>query len=289
MILSVGLPAALVTIMFALGLGLTVADFKRIAKFPKAFALGAFAQLLLIPSAAFLIAVVFALPPELALGFVILGLCPGGPTSNIFTYLARGDVALSVALTAAFSLVCVITIPLLAPLAARHFMNIEAPDINVTGLSIQMLAIIVAPVIAGMIARQLLNGARRLEKYMTRFATLLTAIVIIGALVANLDLFISNFAVLGLAIVVLIVLLMAAGTVLAGLFNINRPQTTAIAIGIGIQNGALGIAVGALIAGSGEMIPSFSLPSAGYGIIMYFVCIPYVWWRRKQVDLTDGS
>lgn len=284
MILSVGLPAALVTIMFALGLGLTVDDFKRIAKFPKAFAIGASAQLILIPSAAFLIAIVFAMPPELALGFMILGLCPGGPTSNIFTRLAHGDVALSVSLTAAFSLICVVSIPLLAPLAARYFMDIEAPDIDVTGLSIQMFAIIVTPVIAGMVVRRLLNGSQRLEKIMTRIATVLMAVVVVGALVANLDLFVSNLAVLGAATVALIVVLMASGTLLAKLFGINQPQTTAITVGTGIQNAALGIAVGALVAGTGEVIPSFSLPSAGYGIMMYLICVPYVWLRRRQVD-----
>ncbi|MEL6919549.1 MAG: bile acid:sodium symporter family protein [Pseudomonadota bacterium] len=281
MLLTIGLPLALILIMFALGLGLTVSDFKRIAKFPKAFAVGALSQFMLIPTIAFCVAVTFKMPPEFALGFVILGLCPGGPTSNIFTLLARGDVALSVSLTAVFSLVCVVSIPLFLPLAAAFFLDVEATNINIAGLSIAMFSITIVPVVAGVVLRRQLKNPDRAEKAMTRVATVLTVVVILGAILTNYQLVLENIATLGLAISVLIVSLMAAGALCSKIFRLETAQETAVTIGTGIQNGALGIAVGAIIAGSGDSIPPHSIPAGLYGIMMYFVCLPYVLARRQ--------
>src|SRR5690606_3848730 len=111
MLLTVFLPLALAIIMFSLGLGLTLADFRRVLLQPKAFAVGAASQLLLIPVVAYVLAVIFNLPPELAIGVMILSLCPGGVTSNVLTKYGKGDLALSISLTGIISLVAVVTVP----------------------------------------------------------------------------------------------------------------------------------------------------------------------------------
>ena len=113
MLVDLILPAVLTVIMFSLGLGLTGADFARVAKSPRAFGLGAANQMLLVPLTGFLLALAFRLPPELAAGTMILALCPGGVMSNVATRMAAGSVPLSVSLTAVISLVSIVTLPVL--------------------------------------------------------------------------------------------------------------------------------------------------------------------------------
>src|SRR5690606_24137663 len=120
-LITVFLPLALAVIMFSLGLGLTLADFKRVLLQPKAFAVGAASQLLLIPLVAYALAVIFNLPPELAVGVMILSLCPGGVTSNVLTKYGKGDLALSISLTGIISLVAVVTVPFMVAFFAGHF------------------------------------------------------------------------------------------------------------------------------------------------------------------------
>ena len=140
-LITVFLPLSLAVIMFSLGLGLTIDDFKRIATRPKAFAVGAFSQLVTIPVVAYVLAVLFKLPPELALGLMILSLCPGGVTSNLLTKLALGDLALAISLTGITSLVAVFTMPPMVAMFANQFMGLDAPPINVTRLGVSMFVI----------------------------------------------------------------------------------------------------------------------------------------------------
>ena len=149
---AVFLPFALFIIMLGMGLGLTVKDFTRIFVEPKAVIIGLIAQLIIVPVVGFLLAMFFPLSPELAVGVVILAACPGGPTSNLVTYLVKGNVALSITLTAISSLVTVFTIPLVVNLAMQQFMA-ESVALQLPFLKtvIQIAVITLIPVSLGML------------------------------------------------------------------------------------------------------------------------------------------
>ncbi|WP_127519920.1 bile acid:sodium symporter family protein [Mesorhizobium sp. Z1-4] len=280
-LITVFLPLALAIIMFSLGLGLTLDDFRRVFVAPKAFGIGALSQIVVLPVVAYAVVLLFRLPAELAVGLMILSFCPGGVTSNILTKFARGDLALSISLTGVVSLVSVVTVPLLVAFTADHFMGVEAPPVNVTSLAVAMFAITALPVVLGMVMRHFAPGLTgRIETFVERLAVILFVIVVVGALAANWTLFVDNLAVLGPAVVVLNAALLAIGLGLARLFALDGKQATAISIETGIQNATLGITVGSLIVEQVSALPPFSLPSGVYGITMYVVSLPFVFWRR---------
>jgi BASS family bile acid:Na+ symporter len=282
-LITVFLPLALAIIMFSLGLGLTVADFARVARQPKAFAVGAAAQLVAIPLCAYAIAVAFSLPPELAVGLMILSLCPGGVTSNVLTKYGKGDLALSISLTGIISLVAVVSVPLLVRFFADLFMGVDAPPIDVTALAIAMFLITAVPVAVGIAIRHFATSlAIAIEPFVEKLALVLFVVVVVGALAANWSLFVANLATLAPALVSLNVILLAIGLALARLFSLSRSEATAISIETGIQNATLGITVGSLIVEQAAALPPFSLPSGVYGITMYVVSIPFVLWRRRE-------
>ena len=282
-LITVFLPLALAIIMFSLGLGLTPADFRRVATKPKAFAIGTFAQLVLIPLVAYVLAVLFRLPPELAVGMMILAFCPGGVTANLLTKLAGGEVALSISLTGIISLVAVFTVPLLTAYFAGHFMGIDAPTVNVTSLGVSMFLITLVPVAIGITIRSLAaDFALRLDGIVSRVAVVLFVVVVVGALAANWRLFVENFAVLAPALIILNIILLAAGILFGKVFGLSRAEGKAISLETGVQNATLGITVGSLIVEQASALPPFSLPSAVYGITMYLVSIPFVFWLRRR-------
>ncbi|MVA99597.1 bile acid:sodium symporter family protein [Nitratireductor sp. CAU 1489] len=281
-ILSVFLPLALAIIMFSLGLGLTLADFARVAREPKAFAIGAVAQLVLLPLIAYLTVIGFGISGELAVGLMILSFCPGGVTSNILTRFAKGDLALSISLTGVISLVSVVTVPVLVGLAAGHFLGVDAPPVDVTALGVAMFAITAVPVAIGMLVRRFAaRFADAVETPVSHLATALFCIVVAGALASNWTVFVANLPVLGPAVVALNVVMLAIGMALARSGGLNRGRSSAIAIETGIQNATLGITVGSLISEQATGLPPFSLPSGVYGITMYLVSVPFVLWRRR--------
>lgn len=282
-LITVFLPLALAIIMLSLGLGLTIDDFRRIVRKPKAFAIGAFAQLVLIPLVAYVLAVLFRLPPELAVGMMILAFCPGGVTANLLTKLAGGEVALSISLTGVISLVAVFTMPVLVVFAARHFMGVDAPAVNVTALGLAMFLITFVPVVLGISIRRFAPGfALSLDAVLSRIAVVLFVVVVLGALAANWSLFVANLALLGPGLVILNIVLLVAGVLLAKMFGLTRAEGKAISLETGVQNATMGITVGSLIVEQASALPPFSLPSAVYGITMYLVSIPFVFWLRRR-------
>ncbi|MDA4845797.1 bile acid:sodium symporter family protein [Hoeflea poritis] len=282
-LLSVFLPLSLAFIMFSLGLGLTVADFARVVARPKAFFAGAASQIVVLPVVAFLLLQLFRLPPELAVGVMILSFCPGGVTSNIITKLAGGAVALSVTLTGVVSLVSVITVPLLVAWAADHFMGQAAPDINVTALALAMFAITAVPVAIGVALRHFAASlADRIEMPVSRIALVLFVVIVIGALAANWSLFVANLVLLGPLLVVLNIVLLMLGLGIARVMGLDHADGVAIAIETGVQNSTLGITVGSLIVEAASGLPPFSLPSGVYGITMYFVAVPFIYLMRRR-------
>ncbi|MEJ6393627.1 bile acid:sodium symporter family protein [Gymnodinialimonas sp. 2305UL16-5] len=282
MITSIGLPLSLAVIMLSLGVGLTLADFRRVAERAYVFGIGAVCQVILIPVLAYIVILVFGLTGEIAAGVMLLSFCPGGVTSNIVSRLANGDVALSVSLTAVISLLSIVTVPLLVGWAVAHFMGAEAPDVSVTSLALAMVVITLLPVSIGMVIRGLAPGfALRVEPTLVRLASLLFVLVILAAIASNWVLLMANVATLAPALITLNVVAMLAGLGIAAAAGFTWRERKTISVEVGIQNGTLGITLAPLIV-SGVGIPALGLPSAVYGVTMYLVALPFVLWLRRR-------
>ncbi|MEP2892583.1 bile acid:sodium symporter family protein [Tateyamaria sp.] len=283
-LINVVLPLSLAIIMFGLGIGLTIADFARVLKHPRAFAAGAIAQVIVLPTVAFVIVLVFNLPSALAAGIMILSFCPGGVTSNVVSKWARADVALSMSLTAVISLLSLVTIPVMTAWAVTYFMGENAPDISIAALTLAVFAITTVPVCLGVFVRHFATGfATQVEPVLSKMSSALFILIVIAAVASNWALFTENLATLGPSLIALNLVLLGFGFVIARLFLLDWHQTKTIAVETGIQNGTLGIALGTLIANQpdGFMSP-LTLPSAIYGVTMYIVVVPFVLWFRRS-------
>ena len=225
--------------MFALGLGLTGADFLRIIKQPKDFFVGAISQIILLPIIAFLLVKIWPISPELAIGVMIIAAAPGGVTSNILTSFARGDVALSVSLTAVISLLSVITVPFIV-VTSLGLLGSEyiTQNISLTSIAISMFLIVTVPVILGMLFRKFAsNAALKFEPIAKKISIVLFVIVLLGAILAEKDNIVSYFADAGLITLALNVIMMIVAFYVAQLLATGNAQKKCIAIECGLQNG----------------------------------------------------
>ena len=274
------LPIALAFIMFSLGLGLTFDDFARVAKRPKDFFAGAFSQIILLPLVALILVSLWPLSPELALGVMIIAAAPGGVTSNLLTSFARGDVALSISLTAIISLVSVITIPLVVVMSYQHLMGSgELGDISVTETAISVFVIVTVPVVAGVALRRYVAGlAQAVEPWSRRISTVLFVLVLAGAIFQERDNIVPYFADAGLVTLVLNVVMMALAYALATVVASGKAQRVAISIECGLQNGTLAIAVAVLLFGAGPVV----IPAAVYSLIMFATSLLFIAYLRRS-------
>ena len=289
-ILNVILPLSLAFIMFSLGLGLSLGDFVRVARMPKPFLAGFACQVILLPLVAFALCLAFGLTGALAVGVMILAFSPGGVTSNLLTRFARGSVALSVSLTGVVSLLSVLTVPILTAAALGYFMAETAPRVDVTSLAVAMFLITTVPVALGIAVRGFAPGfTARIENGTATAAAILFAIIILGALAANWDTFISNIGILGPLLVTLNLAMLAIGFGIARILGLARPEATAIAVEAGVQNGTLGITVGTLLVEGAAGLEPFSLPSGVYGIAMYLVSLPVVAMLRALAPVSSEA
>ena len=209
-ITDIFLPLALAFIMFALGLGLTGADFLRVLKQPKDFLVGAISQIILLPIIAFILIKIWPISPELAIGVMIIAAAPGGVTSNILTSFAKGDVALSISLTAIISLLSVITVPFVI-ITSLNILNLNnvSQNISLTNMALGMFLIVTLPVILGMIIKKILsNFALSFEPIAKKISIFLFVLVLIGAILAERNNVIAYFAQAGLITLVLNVVMM---------------------------------------------------------------------------------
>lgn len=281
-LINVVLPLSLAIIMLSLGIGLTFSDFTRVITQFKAFAIGAMSQLLLLPVVAYAVATLFGLPGELAVGLMLLSFCPGGVTSNMIAKLANGDVALSVSLTAIVSLLSILTVPLLAAWSVMHFMGENGPEVSVAELAIKMFLITTLPVFIGLCIRRFATHfAIRIEPVLSGLASVLFAIIVIAALAGNWEVFIGSRATLWPALIALLLALLTGGLIIAKAAQLSWPEVKTISLESGIQNATLGIAMAAIISGQSEGFSDMALPSAAYGILMYFIAAPFVVWYRR--------
>jgi BASS family bile acid:Na+ symporter len=267
---AVFLPLALGIIMLGMGMTLTLGDFKRVVIFPKAVGIGLFMQIILLPIIAFGIAYLFPLTPELAVGIMILAVCPGGATSNLISHLCKADVALSITLTAITSLVTVLTIPILVNFSLDFFMGITQPKkLQILDSMVKIILITVVPTALGMVINQRFpHFTRKSLKAVNIGSAVLFVVVVLGAILAEKENIVAFFAQAGPAALALNLVTMFVGYSLARSFGTNERQSFTISLESGIQNGTLGIA----IATSPLMLnnPEMAISPAIYGLLMFF-------------------
>lgn len=279
---AVFLPLALFVIMLGMGVGLTITDFKRIATAPKSVIIGLIAQLLLLPIVGFLLASVFPLSPELAVGVMVLAACPGGPTSNMVTYLAMGNVALSISLTAISSLITVFTIPLVVNFATSRFIGENVPlQLPFADTVIKIAVITLIPVALGMtIHHYAPRFAAKVEKSVKWLSLFFLALIIFGLLLKERANVLGFFLQVGWVTLALNVITMALGYGLAKLAQLNQKSAIAITCEVGIQNGTLAIAV----ASTPTLLnnPTMAIPAAIYALLMFFTGAGVALWARNS-------
>ena len=275
------LPLALAFIMFVLGLGLTGSDFLRVIKQPRDFCVGAFSQIILLPIIAFVLVKIWPIAPELAIGVMIIAAAPGGVTSNLLTSFAKGDVALSISLTAIISLLCVITIPFIVLTSVGLLSDSNlTQDISLFSMSRDMFLIVTAPVVLGMLLRKFVSGvALKFEPIAKKISILLFVLVLLGAIAAERENVISYFAQAGLITLALNVVMMVVAYYIAQFFASGVKQKKCITIECGLQNGTLAIFVATSIFGGGMYV----IPAATYSLIMFATSLIFIYLVRKTI------
>lgn len=279
------LPISLAIIMFGMGMTLVIGDFVRLFTYPKAILIGLCNQLILLPIIGFLLIITFDLDSTMAIGLMILAVCPGGPTSNLITQVARGNIGLSVTLTAIASLLTVFTIPLILSEAISYFTedaNVII-DLPVGDTMLQIMVITVIPIALGMLIRKRKEKiAIRMEQPMRIASTVLFVIIFLAIVAANQNHLMQAMREVGLATLILNLSTMGLGYLTAKFFGISGENQISITIESGIQNGTLAFVIATALLNNIEM----GLPTGAYTIWM-FITGGLLMWRFGS--LKQGS
>lgn len=283
---TIGLPVALGIIMFGLGLSLTVGDFARVAKHPKAVIIALACQLIVLPVICFGLVIAFQLPPVLAVGMMMLAASPGGTTANLYSHLFRGDIALNISLTAINSVIAVITLPIITNLAIAYFRPFDDELGMQWAKTVEVFAIVLVPVILGMIVRRLWpTFADRMDKPVRIISVIVLIIVIGGAVASNWALLIENFAQLAAITVLFCLISLAVGYLVPRWLRVDKRQAIASSFEIGIHNATLAIVIAQTVMGSVEL----SLPAAVYGVLMFFIAFGFGFLIRERQSVDAAS
>ena len=276
---SIILAIALIIIMLGMGLSLVIDDFKRVLLYPKAMVIGLINQLIFLPLIGFGLVSLFNVPAEIAIGIMILAACPGGPTSNLISHLAKADVALSVSLTAVSSLITIITIPFIVNFALTEFINQgKIIQLDVVKTIAQILVIVVIPVGIGMLIRnKRAVFAEKMARPVRIASGIVLALVIAGLVLKEKDSFISYFEQAGLIALALNALSMFVGYGSAKIMKINSKQSTSIAIESGIQNGTLAITIAVVLLDNAD----YAIAPAVYSLLMFLTGFIIIYGRSK--------
>ena len=272
------IPYALGVIMFGMGLTLRARDFEEIVRRPAQVLLGVVAQFLIMPLLAVALVHVFALDPMVALGVILVGCCPGGTASNIMTYLARGDVALSVTITSCSTLLSPLLTPLLLQLYAHTSVNIEAGKMMVS-----IMETVLLPIIAGTVVNRLFDRHLQLLRDALPLISVVGIVLIIAIVVTLSKATIAASGLIIFGVVILHNLLgYAMGLAAARIVGMDSAQRRAIMIEVGMQNSGLGATLGTKYFSAETALPSaiFSVWHNVSGALVANVC---AWWDRKQV------
>ena len=270
------LPLALAYIMFTLGTGLKPSDFKVIASHPKAFFIGLINQVVFVPLVALAVVLLMSPPPAIAFGIMLISFCPGGVTSNMLTYYAKGNVALSVALTGVVSLLSVVTLPILITLAFNHFMKDQAGSISAVKIGLVMFLLTTLPVTLGMLARyKFTEFMVRRSGILNGLASVFFVLIVFAAIASNWQLLQEQLAAIGLELVLIIVTLFLVSILVAKAIKLSWFDTKTIALETSIQNSTTAITLAPIIMGV-STLPVIALPAALYGVLMYVIALPVI-------------
>ena len=275
-------PIILALIMLGLGLGLKVDDFTKILKTPKDFFVGFFSQLIILPLVAYLLIIILKVPPEIAIGVMIIAAAPGGVTSNILTKFANGDVALSISLTAVISLISIITVPLIIFTSADLFGITDiSQNISMTGIALKMFLVVTVPVILGMIIRKFAeNFVNSKIQIFEKLNIILFVIFFIAAFYEERESFIDFLMQAGFITFILNITMMIVAYYLGKTFASGIKQQKCIALECGLQNGTLAIFVSTQIFGTDIV---YVTPTAAYALIMYITGFIFVFLLKNKV------
>ncbi|MEV0246748.1 bile acid:sodium symporter family protein [Nocardia sp. NPDC050712] len=264
-VFAVLLPVALALIMFGLGLTLTVDDFVRVLRYPKAAVVALVCQMLVLPVVCLGLIYAFGLGGALAAGMMLLAASPGGPSANLFSHIAGGNVALNITLTAVNSVLAVFTMPLVVALSFHLFLD----DADSIGLRpdkfAQVFAIVLVPVAVGMLVHRRYTGwAERMRGKVKVLSIVVLALVVTAAVAKNFATLTENIGTLAAICLVFAVLSLTVGYFAPRLLRVEEEQAIASAMEIGIHNGAIAIAVAATVLRNDAM----AVPGAVYGVLM---------------------
>lgn len=283
------MPMALGVIMFGLGLSLTIDDFKRVYKFPKAVFVGLLCQLIILPLVCFGLIYMFGLSPELAVGLMLLAASPGGPTANLYSHLFGGNVALNITLTAVNSVLALFTLPLIVNFSIKHFMHLnEVVPLQLSKV-IEVFLIVMVPVSIGMWVN---SKSKKMTEKISGMVKVLSAIflilIIVGAIYKEKQNIIIYFKEAGLAALSFNILSLMLGYFMARIFSINKSSSMAIAMEVGIHNGTLAIYIALVVIGNSIV----SIPAAIYSIIMFFTALLFGYLfrvRKNNLEAVAGA
>ncbi len=266
------LPIALGIIMLGLGLTLTLEDFKRVTRYPRAMTIALVCQMMLLPMLCFVIVKFSGLPPELGVGLLLLAASPGGPTANLYSHLSNGDVALNITLTAVNSVLTLFTLPFIVNLSMEYFMGagqyIPLPFSKV----VEVFVIVLVPVSIGMLLKSKRPAfAARMEKPVKIISALLLLVIIVSVTIREKQLLVDHFAQLGVPVLLFNVLSLATGYYVPLLFKVEKKQAVAIGMEIGIHNGTLAIFIALNVLNYSAM----SIPPAIYSLLMFFTAAAF--------------
>jgi BASS family bile acid:Na+ symporter len=284
---KVFLPLSLAIIMLGMGMSLIPTDFTRIIKYPKAILIGLTNQFIFLPIIGFSLAIAFNLSPVMAVGLMILAISPGGPPSNLITQVCKGNIALSVSLTAISSIVSILTIPFILSYVLEYFGSGTNATIKLPILDtiIQIMGITVIPISIGMLIRRFrTNFARRMEKPLRSASTVIFILVFIAVIAANFNIIGSAMKEVGLVTLLFNIITLALGYLTARLFKLNLKSAISITVESGIQNGALAFVIATSILNNIEM----GMPTAAYVIWMYITGGILMWQLGKRSEVVSN-
>ncbi len=269
---TVIMPLALGVIMLGLGLSLTLEDFRRVARYPRAITIALICQMVLLPALCCVLALFFGMPPELAVGLMLLSASPGGATANLYSHLSNGDVALNITLTAVNSFLTLFTLPLIVNLSLAYFMDSGEYLPMQFKKVIEVFIIVLGPVTIGMLIRaKAASFAARMDKPVKILSALFLFLVITLITINERDTLTKYFAQLGMPVLAFNLLSMAVGYYVPQLFRVEKKQAIAIGMEIGLHNGTLAIYIALNVMHNASM----ALPAGMYGLLMFFTAAAF--------------
>ncbi len=272
--------------MMGMGMTLSLQDFARLIKAPCSALCILFAQLVVLPIIGFFVALVLSLPAALAIGLILLSACPGGTVSNLFSHLARANVALSITLTAAAGVLTIFTIPLWVNLSIIIFGEPQHewhfPILRtITGL----FAFVLLPIIIGMVVRHHFpDFANRADVWVSRASLVFLALLTVGLISREYEKFIEYVIQIGIAVILLNGLAVLSGWCMASLAKLNHADTSTSIIEVGIQNSAMAMVIASAVLQNDEA----AIPASVYTAVMYLSGFAIIWLRRRQANVTKS-